>query len=114
MVTKLHRSGPSVAFVSCSVSLGVSVKIFREDLNVACLNVNKAVAQQDFLQNFGSVQAQVLLLQETPNFKYDDHSSAGLGWTLLRNQRGSNWRAPKSGHCSKTAADENCESHQHG
>ena len=41
--------------------------------------MNRSVAQYDFLQNLGSVQAQVILLQETPNFEYEDDSSAGLG-----------------------------------
>ena len=52
------------------------------------------MAHNGFLQNERSVQAQVVLLQETQKIRYVDGSSVGLG--MLRSQRGSNGRGPKA------------------
>ena len=48
----------------------------------------------DCVQHLGSVQAQVLLLQETQIYKCDDGSSAALG-AVLRGQRCSTRRGPE-------------------
>ena len=57
---------PSVPSAS-SVSSGVNSEIFPEELNAAC--------------------------QENQNYKHDTDSSAGLGWAMLRYERGLNGRA---------------------
>ena len=60
--------------------------------------MNTSVAQDDFLQFFGLVQAQVILLLETQHVKHDD-DWLGVG---------------KSGYCSEAAADEVRASHHDG
>ena len=48
------------------------------------------------LESLESRHAQVILLQETQHFIYDDGSSAGLAWPMLREQRVSNGSGPNT------------------
>ena len=80
-----HPRTTPASVPSSSVSPGVNSEIFPEDQNVACWNVCKSVAHPG-----------CSAVGKPPIIKYDDDSSSGLGWAMLRNQRGLNGRGPKT------------------